>query len=79
MKLPNGDRAIVDLNKLTRYCLDTTHPRGRHKARVFRAALGLSLADAGLLRDALLNAAVVDEATPGNADRHGTGTLCGRD
>lgn len=37
MKLPNGDRAVVDIVKLTDYCLSTTHPRGRHKARVFAA------------------------------------------
>ena len=33
MKLPNGDRAVVELAKLTDYCLDPGHPRGRHKAR----------------------------------------------
>ena len=40
MKLPNGHRAIVDLVKLRDYCLSPQHPTGRHKARVFRAALG---------------------------------------
>ncbi len=31
MKLPNAERAVVDLAKLRHYCLNPTHPRGRHK------------------------------------------------
>ncbi len=42
MKLPNSDRAVVDIAKLRDYCLNPAHPRGRHKARVFAAALGLT-------------------------------------
>ena len=61
MKLPNGNRAIVDLRKLTDYCLSPTHLRGRHKARVFASALGLTAADAEELRQVLLaNAAAVE-------------------
>lgn len=70
--MPNGDRAIVDLDKLQRYCLHSAHRRGRHKARVFRAALGISSADAAMLRDMLLRGAATDDATPGKTDRHGT-------
>ena len=57
MMLPNGERAIVDIAKLTEYCLSLDHPRGRHKARVFAAALGFSADDAEQLRGAHLNAA----------------------
>ena len=71
MKLPNGDRAVVDIVKLTDYCLSTTHPRGRHKARVFAARLGLTADQADLLRDALLEAARTEEATPGDQDVFG--------
>ena len=48
---------VVDLAKLRDYCLSSEHPRGRHKARVFRSRLGLTASDAELLRSALLNAA----------------------
>src|ERR1700756_4648521 len=48
--LPNGDRAIVDIRKLADYCLNPSHPRGRHKARVFRQAAGLQQGDAAWLR-----------------------------
>ena len=36
------DIIIVDLAKLRDYCLNEEHPRGRHKARVFRSRLGLT-------------------------------------
>ena len=60
--LPNGDRAILDVRKLDEYCLSDTHPRGRHKARVFRAALGLRAEDAAWLREVLLDAARTADA-----------------
>ena len=71
MKLPNGDRAVVDIVKLTDYFLSVTHPRGRHKARVFAASLGLTADQADLLRDALLEAARVEDATATDADEFG--------
>jgi hypothetical protein len=46
MKLPNAERAVVDIRKLRDYCLNPTSPRGQTKARVFSAALGLGSADA---------------------------------
>ncbi len=45
MKLPNGERAVVDVAKLTQYCLNPQHVDGKHKARVFAAALGLKQLD----------------------------------
>lgn len=63
---------MVELAKLTDYCLDETHPRGRHKARVFAARLGLGRADAALLRAELLRAAVGSlDAVEGVADGFG--------
>lgn len=71
MRLPNGDQAVVDVRKLREYCLSPTHPRGRHKARVFAAVLGVELKDAELLRNALLKAAETADAVPGRTDRYG--------
>ena len=71
MTLPNGDRAVVDLEKLRNYCLSDHHPRGRHKARVFAAALGLTAGEAQELRDALLQAAIAEDAQPGFIDPYG--------
>ncbi len=68
MKLPNADHALVHMDKLTHYCLNTEHPRGRHKARVFAAALGLALgltvSHAEDLRLALLDAVRTHNALP---------------
>jgi len=71
MKLPGGDNAIVDIAKLRDYCLDPQHPRGRHKARVFAATLGLAQTDAEFLREALLRAAREADAVGGEADEYG--------
>jgi Domain of unknown function (DUF6883) len=71
MKLPNGKNAVVDARKLREYCLSPNHPRGRHKARVFTAVLGIRQEDAEVLRGALLEAARVIEATAGEADQFG--------
>jgi hypothetical protein len=71
MKLPNAERAYVDTRKLLDYCLSPEHPRGRHKARVFRSVLGLSIANAEDLRDALLAATRTAEAESGEADDYG--------
>jgi hypothetical protein len=34
-KLPNPEKAFIDLNKLIGYCLNPEHPEGQHKALVF--------------------------------------------
>lgn len=69
MKLPNGERAVVDIEKLRAYCLNPAHARGRHKARIFASKLGLYAADAEYLRDLLLAAARSQEAIAGDEDR----------
>ena len=71
MKLPNPERAVVDIMKLRDYCLNPHHPRGRHKARVFAAALGLTIEDAEFFRAALFNAALNSRAIPTEKDEHG--------
>lgn len=71
VKLPNAERAVVDVAKLRDYCLNPNHPRGRHKARVFLSALGLTAAHAQQLRDALLAAARTGEAVEGEHDAYG--------
>lgn len=64
---------VVDIAKLRDYCLSDAHPRGRHKARVFRSSIGLTVADAEFLRNALLNAAqsMQDRLRRTDADQYG--------
>lgn len=42
MNLPNGDRAVIPIEKLLGYCLNPNHTKGKHKARVFKSALGIT-------------------------------------
>ncbi len=71
MELPNADRAEVDLRKLSEYCLCPLHPVGKHKATVFRAALGLTTADAHVLRERILLAAIDGQVVTGHTDEFG--------
>ena len=71
MKLPNADRAVVEIEKLRDYCLSSSHPRGRHKARVFVTALGITADDAEELKQAILSAIITEEATPTERDEYG--------
>ena len=56
MKVTNPERAIVDIAKLRDYSLSPIHKEGKHKARVFAAALGIAQDDADWLRSVLLEA-----------------------
>src|SRR5215213_4188293 len=71
MRLPNANRAFVDLAKLRDYCLNPSHPRGQHKASVFFAVLGLTASDAVGLQAALLDAARRLDAIIGARDQYG--------
>jgi hypothetical protein len=68
MKLPGEEHAIVELRD---YCLNPLHPGGRHKARVFASALGLTGLDAEFLREELLRVARVGDAVAGDIDGYG--------
>jgi len=71
MKVPNAERAIVDIRKLRDYCLNPTHDEGKHKARLFAAALGMTANDAEDLRGALLEGVKTDNARVGRRDEFG--------
>lgn len=71
MKLPNAAHAFIDVEKLRLYALNPAHPEGRHKARVFLAALGISASDAEWLARQILARLPECEAGAGDADQHG--------
>lgn len=54
---PFGDNVSISEAKLTDYILSPTHRIGANKARVFKSALGIGLAEVAVLRSALLDAA----------------------
>ena len=71
MKLPNATRAVVDIAKLRDYSLNPRHPEGKHKARVFAGALGLSMADSSWLREQVLRVAHEADCQPAHHTEHG--------
>ena len=71
MKLPGAEQAFVDVAKLRDYALDPVHPEGKHKARVFASALGLTRNDVAWLRGQLLTAARSLDCIPGRLTQHG--------
>ena len=56
VRLPKAREARIPTDKLIGYALDLTHERGRHKARVFASALGITSADWRYLHDQILEA-----------------------
>jgi|SRR5918912_1400780 hypothetical protein len=62
MKLPNAERAVIDMEKLHDYCLNSNHPKGKYKARVFLEKLELKADDVERLREMVLEAISQKEA-----------------
>ncbi|MEL7357521.1 MAG: DUF6883 domain-containing protein [Cyanobacteria bacterium J06560_6] len=58
MKLQNGRSAIIPMEKLLNYCLNSKHPSGKHKAKVFASALGITAQNAEDLRELIRRAAI---------------------
>ncbi len=63
--------AVVDINKLRNYCLNQNHLKGKHKARVFVSALGITASGAEELQEILLRVAVTNDAIPLEEDAYG--------
>ena len=66
-----AEKAYVDDQKLTGYCLPETHTIGKHKARVFKSVLGLSPAHSQLLKEAILTAVLMNEARQNGPNQQG--------
>jgi hypothetical protein len=69
--LRNAKIAVIEPRKLTRYCLDMGSKRGRHKARVFKAALGFDLSNHGDLIKSIQDGIMVHEARMVGRTAHG--------
>lgn len=71
MKLPNGDRATVPIEKLLDYCLNPNHPSGKHKARVFSSTLGITIETVDNLQLLIFRAAVEGEVVQQSSTEYG--------
>ena len=72
MKLPNGDRAVVEDRKLYEFLVNREHPRQAGHAELFSRLLDVDASNAETLRSALLEAAAVADAEPAEASEFGS-------
>jgi hypothetical protein len=63
VRLPRAREATIPTAKLVSYALDPSHERGRHKARVFASALGITTSDWRYLHDQILEKLPEGEVT----------------
>lgn len=71
MKLPNHEIAEIPIEKLRDYCLNYEHPRGKHKAIVFKSALDIEKKDADLLKTIFLEALKTNDVVETFSDIYG--------
>ena len=69
--LPGYEKAVIPIQKLRTYALNADHPEGKHKARVFKAALGIEQAHADVFARILRESLPRSPATLGVEDQHG--------
>jgi len=69
--LPNYQNAVIPSDKLEKYALDPTHPTGRHKAIVFKSALGFDQSNWQLLSQSIIDELPYHEAVLGKDDEYG--------
>lgn len=71
MRVPNAEFAVIDIRKLRNYVLDPLHSNGKHKAILWKSALGITADDAEELSRILLIAVIENDAVAGKFDRYG--------
>ncbi len=71
MKLPNGDQAEIAMQKLLGYCLNPNHPSGKHKAKVFASALGITVDNVEILNELIQKAATEGKVIQENTTEFG--------
>ncbi len=65
------DQIYIDPRKMVEYALNQNHPRGRHKARVFKSALGFDNKNFNHLKAQIESQILDAEANEGEVDQHG--------
>jgi len=63
--LPNYDKAVIPSDKLEKYALDPAHDKGKHKARVFKSALGFEQSNWQELKKGILDELPYHQAVEG--------------
>lgn len=71
MRLPNAENVVIDLRKITEYCLSNEHDEGKHKAVLFEKLLGITADNAERLAEILKRAVWENDASIGKLDGYG--------
>ena len=71
MPIPNAENAVVDIRKLRDYCLNAEYENGKYKAQMFSSILNMTVDDAEVLRQTLLEVVITHEAQLGRQDEFG--------
>ncbi|MGL4378481.1 MAG: DUF6883 domain-containing protein [Microcoleaceae cyanobacterium] len=71
MKLPNPHLADLG-NKIEEYSLNLNHEQGKNKAILFASKLGITLANAELLKQALKKTAINEDVVIQKTNEYGT-------
>ncbi|MFK0734202.1 MAG: viroplasmin family protein [Gloeotrichia echinulata GP01] len=70
-RLPNAENAVVDICKLSDYCLNPEHNEGKNKTCLFSSILGMTADYAEELRQILLETVKTHEVKLGRRDEFG--------
>lgn len=70
--LPNYELAEIPDEKIYGYCLNSSHERGKYKARVFYQVFGISDNDGELLKSEIISKLQVSKVTDIRENDHGT-------
>lgn len=71
MKIPNADKAVVDVRKLSEYALNSEHRVGKNKAKLFAALLDIDVHDADAFAKYLIEIIVTEDAELRVLDEYG--------
>ena len=71
VRIPNAERAFIDIRKLQDYALNAEHRVGKHKALLFATRLGINSDNAEELRALLLQAVKDHDADIHDRDEYG--------
>lgn len=69
--LPDAHRAVADPEKLRDYLLSPDHEHGKHKARVFRSALGIDQGNWEYLHEQIVTGVMDAEVSEIRTGRYG--------
>lgn len=71
MVLPHFQRAVIPIEKLRDYALEMNHPKGKHKATLFKSELGIELHHAEAFRELLRAGLATAPAYEGKTTSYG--------